>query len=68
MLQNTVADLMGQVESQPIFLKDVDDPEALFVMSETAGIECIENLFAGMAEGRMTRDRAPALWPPQGLR
>ncbi len=52
MPENAITDLVGKVESQSVFLEYIDDPEALFVMSEAARIEGIEDLLAGVAEGR----------------
>jgi len=55
MPENAITDLVGKVESQSVFLEYIDDPEALFVMSEAARIEGIEDLLAGVAEGRVTQ-------------
>jgi len=54
MLENTITDLVGKVESQSVFLEYIDDPEALFVMPEAARIEGVEDLLAGVAEGCVT--------------
>jgi hypothetical protein len=55
MFQNTVSDLKGKIQSLPILLQEIDDPQALISMVESPRDDLIQGILSGMAERRMTQ-------------
>jgi hypothetical protein len=57
-VEDAIADLLGEVEPTPVPLEDVDDAKGLLVVAEAASEQLaqhvVERLLAGMPERRMT--------------
>ena len=53
MLDNSVPDLLSQVEPLPVLLENIDDPQALLVVPETLRVQPVENFLSRMPEGCM---------------
>jgi hypothetical protein len=54
-LQDAIPHLPGQIESLPIPLQEIHNPQALLVMPESLGVKTIEHIFAHMTEWCMTQ-------------
>ena len=57
-VENAVADLLGQVEAATVALQHLDHPQRVLVVLEASAAALaqsgVERLLAGVAEGRMT--------------
>src|SRR4030042_5024030 len=53
MLQNTVPDFMGQIQSFTIFFEKINNPETLFIVVKPAGMYFPQNVLSCMTEWRM---------------
>jgi len=55
MFQNTVSDLKGEIQSLPVLLQEIDDPQALIGMVESPRDNLIQGILPGMPKRRMTQ-------------
>ena len=53
--RDPVAHLPREVQSLAIVLEDIDDPQALLVVIESAGHECVEHALPRVTEGRVAQ-------------
>ncbi len=53
MARDAVAHFPGEIQSLPSVLEHVHDPQALFVVTEPAGHEPVDDALTGVAERRM---------------
>ena len=52
-LQDAVADLLGQVQALAVLFQALHHADALIVVVEAFGAELVQNALAGVAEGRV---------------
>ena len=55
MIQNAVPHFPGQIQSLAVVFQKIHNPQALFIMPESAGEKLIQDIFSDMAERGMSQ-------------